>query len=37
MLSSFITLFLHCCVIVAKEGDKKWEEDPTMKKEEKEE
>ncbi len=31
------TLLIHCCVIVAKESDRKWEEDPTMKKEEKEE
>ncbi len=32
MVSSFLTLLLHCCVIVGKEGDIKWEEGPTMKK-----
>lgn len=37
MISSFLTLLLHCCVIVGKEGDRKWEEDLTTKKENKEE
>lgn len=35
MLSSFLTLVLHCCVIVGKESDKKWQEEQIMKKEEK--
>lgn len=29
-----ITLFLHCCLIVAKESDKKWEEGKITKKDE---
>lgn len=34
MLSSFFTLLLHCCLILGKESDEKWEEEMTMKKEE---
>lgn len=37
MLSSFLTLVLHCCLIVGKESDRNWEEEQTTKKEEKEE
>ena len=37
MLSSFLTLILHCCLIVGKESDKNWEEEQIMKKEETEE
>lgn len=37
MLSSFLTLVLHCCLIVGKESDKNWEEEQIMKKEETEE
>lgn len=37
MLSSFITLILHCLVIVGKESDICWEEEQITKKEEKEE
>lgn len=37
MLSSVLTLFFHCCVIVGKESDRKWEEEQIMKKENKEE
>ena len=37
IISSFLTLAIHCCVIAGKEGDKKWEEEQIMKKEEKEE
>ena len=37
MLSSFLTLLIHCCVIVGKESDSNWEEDQIMKKEEKQE
>ena len=34
MLSSILTLFFHCCLIIGKESDKKWEEEVIMKKEE---
>ena len=37
ILSSFLTLVLHCAVILGKESDKYWEEEQTLKKEEKEE
>ena len=37
MFGGTITLFLHCCLILGKESDKKWEEDQTMKKEKKKE
>ena len=37
MLSLFLTLILHCCLIVGKESDKNWEEEQIMKKEETEE
>ncbi len=37
MFGSIITLFLHCCVIIGKESDKKWEEEQISKKEEKQE
>ena len=37
MFGGTITLFLHCCLILVKESDKKWEEDQTMKKEKKKE
>ena len=37
MLSSFLTLVLHCCLIVGKESDKHWEEEVITKKEETEE
>lgn len=37
MLSSFLTLFLHCAVILGKESDKKWEEEQITRKEEKKE
>ena len=37
ILSSFLTLMLHCCLIVGKESDKNWEEEQIMKKEETEE
>lgn len=37
MLSSFLTLVLHCCLIVGKESDKEWEEEAITKKEETEE
>ena len=37
MLSSVLTLFFHCCVILGKESDRKWEEDQITKKEGKEE
>jgi Na+-transporting methylmalonyl-CoA/oxaloacetate decarboxylase gamma subunit len=37
MLSSFLTLLLHCCLIVGKESDKYWEEETITKKEDKEE
>lgn len=37
MISSIFTLALYCCVIVGKESDKVWEEEQTMKKENKEE
>ena len=33
MFGGTITLFLHCCLILGRESDKKWEEDQTMKKE----
>lgn len=36
-LSSFLTLMLHCIVIVGKESDKKWEEEKITKKEKKQE
>ena len=35
MVSSFLTLLLHCCVIVGKEGDINWEEEQITKKENK--
>lgn len=35
MFGGTITLFLHCCLILGKESDKKWEEDQIMKKEKK--
>ena len=34
MLSSFFTLLLHCCLIIGKESDKRWEEEAITKKEE---
>lgn len=34
MLSSFLTLMLHCILIIGKEGDRDWEEEVIMKKEE---
>ena len=37
MLSSFLTLILHCCLIIGKDSDKNWEEKQIMKKEETEE
>ena len=37
MFGGIITLFLHCCLILGRESDKKWEEDQTMKKEKKNE
>ncbi len=37
MISSFITLVLHCLVIVGKESDVYWEEEKITKKEKKEE
>ena len=37
MLSSVLTLFFHCCVILGKESDRKWEEEQITKKEGKEE
>ena len=37
MLSSILTLALHCCLIVGKESEKTWEEEVIMRKEEKEE
>lgn len=37
ILSSFLTLLLHCCLIVGKESDKRWEEEEITKKEETEE
>lgn len=37
MLSSFLTLMLHCILIIGKEGEKNWEEEVIMKKEEVEE
>lgn len=37
MLSSFLTLLIHCIVIVGKESDNNWEEEKITKKEEKEE
>lgn len=37
MLSSFLTLVLHCCLIVGKESDRYWEEEVITKKEETEE
>lgn len=33
MISSFLTLVLHCCLIIGKESDSKWEEEQIMKKE----
>ena len=35
MVSSFLTLLLHRCVIVGKAGDIKWEEEQITKKENK--
>lgn len=35
MISSFLTLLLHCCVIVGKESDKIWEDEQITKKENK--
>lgn len=37
MFGGIATLFLHCCLILGKEKDKKWEEDQITKKEEKQE
>lgn len=37
MFGGIITLFLHCCLILVKESDKKWEEEQTLRKEEKQE
>lgn len=37
MFGGTITLFLHCCLIIGKESDKRWEEETITKKEEKEE
>lgn len=34
MLSSFLTLLLHCCLIVGKESDSDWGEEQIMRKEE---
>lgn len=33
MFSSYLTLALHCAVILGKERDKKWEEEQITKKE----
>ena len=33
MLSSFLTLVIHCIVIVGKESDERWEEEQITKKE----
>lgn len=35
MLGGIVTLFLHCCLILGKESDKKWEEEQIMRKDEK--
>ena len=35
MISSFLTLLLHCCLIVGKESDRRWEEEVITKKDEK--
>ena len=37
MFGGIVTLFLHCCLILGKESDKKWEEEQIMKKEKKQE
>ena len=37
IISSFLTLLLHCCLIIGKESEKNWEDDQIMKKEEKRE
>ncbi len=37
MLSSVLTLAIHCIVIVGKEGEEQWEEEQIMKKEKTEE
>lgn len=37
MFGGIVTLFLHCCLILGKESDKKWEEEQITKKEEKQE
>ena len=37
MFGSIVTLFLHCCLILGKESDKKWEEEQILKNEEKQE
>lgn len=37
MVSSLLTLILHCCVIIGKDSDKNWEEEKITKKENKKE
>ena len=37
IISSFLTLLLHCCLKIGKEREKNWEDDQIMKKEEKRE
>ncbi len=37
MISSILTLVLHCCVILGKESDKQWEEELITKRESKKE
>jgi len=36
VISSYLTLALHCCVMLGKESDKNWEEEQITKKENKE-
>lgn len=33
MFGGTLTLFLHCCLIIGKESDRKWEEEQILKKE----
>ena len=37
IISSILTIFIHCCVILAKEEDEYWEEEQITKTEDKEE
>lgn len=37
MFGGIITLFLHCCLIIGKESDRKWEEEQITRKDEKQE